>query len=68
MRFGPGVHFSASDVRDTEREKVLEGKKKEVRVRVYASVCVCVGVCACVLMMERKKKGIYREEGFILSY
>ena len=53
MRFGPGVHFSASDVRDTEREGNGGKEKGSVCARVCVCVCVCVCMCECEFVCVR---------------
>lgn len=54
MRFGPGVHFSASDVRNTERERrYWRGRKRK---------CGCVRVCVRTRWRE-KERDIWRARG-----
>lgn len=60
MRFGPGVHFSASDVREGARERGRKRDRQRARAmereRGRERVCVCVYLCECEREKERERE------------
>lgn len=54
MRFGPGVHFSTSDVREgRERERKRERDRMRERGQRRERKKKCVSGCVCVRESER---------------